>query len=447
MWWRSRALRYNGTAYDNSYYTSAARGTAASTISLTSPFTPAQQKNIVFVGVTHDGDNRDFSLPTINGVPATEIAEQQDNSSGQAGYFFFGIRASAAPISMSAQVGVGLDSNYTLGICYVNFKDIDSSAAAVYSMEASPGSYALTGAQNLIGLPVYMYGGTGAESQRTGTTNPHTWTHTPLAGTTPNGIVVTVVHGTSATDHVTAMTYGGVAMTKIVSAIHNTGEPGMSQIWFLGSGIPAGPQTISATLASATGDDIHFVSNALYNDENKNMEAIDNDNITGIIANPTRTLQYGGKKAMAVGAFYGGANSPAFTPNANCTSSVTWDMGNFYSVIFRQTKSGTADFVIGGTVASDDVALAVAAFAAIAVLARSVETLPGAYAAAGINAINAKNRFVDFAVGTYAPVGFQTNLTKVTDIPLLATSRRLWHQRDSWWTSFWSRSFYCWCRC
>lgn len=207
------------------------------------------------------------------------------------------------------------------------------------------------------------------ESVRTGTTDPHTWTHTPTG--TPRGIVVTAVHGTSSTDHVVGVTYGGVALTRVRTAADTATEPGRADIWFLGAAIPTGNQTVSADLASATTDDIHFMSMSVT--AAADTEVIDSDLLQENAADPSVTLQYGGRTALAFAALYGGGAAPtSFTPNANCGTVDDHDLGAFYAEVIRQTTAGSADFAIGGTAASDDlayVALAVSEVPAGAVYA------------------------------------------------------------------------------
>lgn len=70
--------------------------------------------------------------------------------------------------------------------------------------------------------------GNAAESVRTGTQDPYTFTFTPTRAA--NGIVVAATHGTSATDHISTMTYGGVSMTRIVTNSDAAGEPGRADL-------------------------------------------------------------------------------------------------------------------------------------------------------------------------------------------------------------------------
>lgn len=208
---------------------------------------------------------------------------------------------------------------------------------------------------------------TSTESVRTGTTDPHTFNVTPLG--LPRGIAVSAIHGTSSTDHVVSVTYGGVAMTRVQRNTDTSTEPGAAEWWFLGSGIPTGTQTVSVDLSSATTDDIQFVCVVLW--AKGDMECIATGGVNEDAANPSVTLTYRGKTAIALGALYGGGAAPSsFTPNANTSAVLTEDLGAFYAYTMVQTTPGTSDFAIGGTASIDDVA-----FSAIALAARTSEAV------------------------------------------------------------------------
>jgi hypothetical protein len=209
------------------------------------------------------------------------------------------------------------------------------------------------------------------EAVRTGTESPFTWSHAGAASGV-KGVVVAIVHGVSTTDHVSAVTYGGASLVRKQRNTDTSTELGASELWFLGASVPQGTQTVSVT-CGATTDDLHCVSITLLAADD--TEVIDQDGVNENVANPSVTLQYGGRSAMAFAAHYGGgADGGSFSPNANCTTIHDHDLGAFYSEVIRQTTAGTADFAIGGTASSDDVA-----FAAIAVaeVLRSVTVTPG----------------------------------------------------------------------
>ncbi len=205
-----------------------------------------------------------------------------------------------------------------------------------------------------------------AESERTGTTDPHTWTHTPVG--TPRAIVVMTSHGVTATHHVLSCTYGGVSMTLVTSATDTANEPGAVRLFFLGASIPTAAQTVSCDLDSATADDIHFVSMSFT--ATSDTEVVTSDVDQENQANPSTTLAFGGRRSISTMIFYSGAISPpgttACSGSSACTLSHTMDQGAFGDSTAYQTTAGTTDEVMGWTQASDDVAVAYAAISEIA---------------------------------------------------------------------------------
>src|SRR5690348_8643133 len=167
-----------------------------------------------------------------------------------------------------------------------------------------------------------------AENLRTGTTGPWTWSHS--SGTTsPEGVVVMICHGTENTDLVVSVTYGGVAMTRIQSNTDTTTEPGRSYIYFLGSSVPTGTQTVSVDLTSGTTTDIFGVSYTL--DGAGDLEVVGRGGVNENAANPSVTLGYGGRTCMAFSVLYSGqTDQTGLTTGANCTKDSTTDLsGNF----------------------------------------------------------------------------------------------------------------------
>jgi len=192
-----------------------------------------------------------------------------------------------------------------------------------------------------------------ASITRTLIDNPMIWTHTPVG--TPRAVVAAFVHGTSSTDHVLTVTYGGVAMTEIVRATDTVTEPGAAELWFLGAGIPTGAQTISAALSIATTDDIHGISFSLT--ALTNTEVVSSGSINEDAANPTITLAKNGRVAWGTAAMYGGAAAPGGTLATGNTLGPTSDLGAFYSQTCRETTPDATNRAIGwSTLAADDLA-------------------------------------------------------------------------------------------
>jgi len=90
------------------------------------------------------------------------------------------------------------------------------------------------------------------ESSESASSDTFTISHTPAG--TPRGIVLFVVNFHADADKVTSVDYGGSALVENTSAdAHDAaGEPGQVQIWFLGSSVPSGMQTLTVTRTNDT---------------------------------------------------------------------------------------------------------------------------------------------------------------------------------------------------
>lgn len=193
-----------------------------------------------------------------------------------------------------------------------------------------------------------------SEDVRTDTSTPRTWSHP--GGADCNAVVLRIMHGTSSTDHVSAASYGGVAMTRQKRNIDTATEAGAAEIWTLLSGVPTGTQTVSYT-PGATTDDIHAVCETFKAPQA--LTVVDTDGIDENVANPSVTLQTGGKHCIAVGALYSGLGAVGnVVPNEDCITVHDHDLGNFISSAIRSTISSTADQTLGYTASTDDVAFA-----------------------------------------------------------------------------------------
>lgn len=310
----------------------------------------------VLIGLANEGitGGATTSTPTS---PALELYDFQA----------FGILTMTAAYRIESSAG-----SYTVAGTWGASAQSVTVGAAYLASGASSGSatFPITATINSMGSPGPVAVDASTESNRTDTSDPYTFSHTGRTDANGGiqGAIVTVVHGTSSTEHVSSMTYGGVSMTKVVTATDTVTEPGRASIWFVGSGLAGkgGTQTISADLASGTTDDITFTAITLVTDDGSDIEVVDFDSISENATNPSVTLQYGGRYAISVAALYGGGAAPSsFTPNGNCVEVASQDLGAFYAFTLRQTTPGTSDFAIGGTASTDDVAYAAAAFAKV----------------------------------------------------------------------------------
>jgi hypothetical protein len=183
------------------------------------------------------------------------------------------------------------------------------------------------------------------------TASPMEWTHTPVG--IPRGVVVLIVAGT-ASDTITTVTYGGVAMARAVEG-HVAGEAGSSYIYFLGSAIPTGPQTVSVVFTGVVEHMGCSVTVTANMDVKKwGVEAITFTPLTDPfvlsgITFPVPVLTYG--------ALYSGLPGPAsITPGANCTTIESVDFGTDCSSCLRRSAvvAPGNSVTISWTAANDD---------------------------------------------------------------------------------------------
>jgi hypothetical protein len=197
-----------------------------------------------------------------------------------------------------------------------------------------------------------------ASESHTGTTGnssaaSFTWTHTPVG--TPRGVLV-FVYTISATQTVTGVTYGGVAMTPVSggAAADIATEPGRVDVYFLGSSIPTGAKSVvvsrtnnsvvmyaTAITQTAAGDTEVAGVSILQNDQALAQQSI-SDGSTGV-----NSVRYAGA--------YSGLAAPP-TVGANSTLLQNIDLGNFGASTVRETTAGQGARLVGFTAASDDVA-------------------------------------------------------------------------------------------
>jgi len=197
-----------------------------------------------------------------------------------------------------------------------------------------------------------------AATEQVGSADPLSFTHTPVG--TPRGVVVLGANGSSdTTDRVVGVTYGGVALTRVQTNIDSTGELGRVYIYFLGSGIPTGAQTVSVDKTAVAA----FTAVAVTLTADADTVVLDSDGIDEDVANPQVTLSYGGNSGLALCVLFSGTpDVPVGTLLSGMSRVHDNDLGVAVQTVDRQTTASITDFTIGYTLASDDVA-----FSAIAI--------------------------------------------------------------------------------
>lgn len=191
--------------------------------------------------------------------------------------------------------------------------------------------------------------------------DPQTFSH--AGGGSPEGVLLLIAHNSISTDIIDGpVTYGGTAMTRVRSDADTAGEPGRSYIYFLGSSVPTGTQTVSIGRTQATQTMVVY---CVTLNGNGNLEVIDNDGIAGgDPANPQVTLQFSSREAMSFGVIHSGLNLPAnLAELGDQTRLGDHDYGNQIVVASRLTTAQTSDDTFGYTSSAEDVAFSACAVA------------------------------------------------------------------------------------
>lgn len=179
------------------------------------------------------------------------------------------------------------------------------------------------------------------------------FTHTPIG--IPRGIVL-LAAGSDSANTLTAVTYGGVSMTKLRHDERTSGAQSQTEIWFLGSNIPTGPQTISFSTPG------HFSAFTCVSFTSQNRDIVVNV-VDGGNGTNTSTisilLPYNNKLSIAL-IDVGPHNSGSPLSGETLLNSGGVPNGTYWHGY--QTTPSQTDFTAGVTQSASDYAITVAAF-------------------------------------------------------------------------------------
>lgn len=192
-----------------------------------------------------------------------------------------------------------------------------------------------------------------AVSNATEGTSTLSWTHTPAG--TPRGVIVFVVQNAGATDEVTGITYGGVALTEATGSplLKAAAEDGGVYCYHLGTSIPTGAQTVVVNV-DATGTTkaaVAFTVTAAADTNVQDTTTISSDAAT----NPSATLSLVGSTCFCAEAFMSGqASVSAISPPTDWTSRYEFDFTAQTAGFYTYDTIGSTDVAMGWTQTSDD---------------------------------------------------------------------------------------------
>ena len=191
----------------------------------------------------------------------------------------------------------------------------------------------------------------------TGSTNQASFSWTHVQSGTPQGVLVFVHTIQNASNFITSVTYGGLALTRVAGAvaIDTAGEPGRTDMFFLGSGLGTGNQTITV---NRTNNGTIMYASAVT------VTAAADVNVTGIqIEEQNQTLSpvavddgSSGINSLRYAATYSGRTA---VPSAGTGSTPLTgiDFGLRSASMVRETTAGQGARNVGfTTLISDDVA-------------------------------------------------------------------------------------------
>jgi hypothetical protein len=191
------------------------------------------------------------------------------------------------------------------------------------------------------------------------TSNLASYTHTPVG--TPRGVLV-MIPNESATDQVTGVTYGGVAMTEIdLSPLLASGsEGGGCYGYFLGSSVPTGAQTVAATISVGSP---HIITMTVTADTDTEIVTTGTINETAVTGDRTGTLSTGGRSTVVVEVGWCSASAAtSITQITGWTAHNESDEGAEVNFRYSYDTVGTSDVTFGVTVGgTEDVAVLAAA--------------------------------------------------------------------------------------
>ena len=192
-----------------------------------------------------------------------------------------------------------------------------------------------------------------AESNAAGSsTGNFNWTHTPSG--TPKGVVVFVGQNTRpGTDEVSSVTYGGEPMARFALASDTSSESGRMYGYFLGTGLPTGPQSIVVTVSGNTAKTAAAVTMTASADTDiEDWGVAEEDQ-----GDPTITLSTAAETYCAGGLHSGWGNVNSVAPGTDYVDIYEIDLGGQAHFYLRRTSNASAGSPVVDWIAnSNDVA-------------------------------------------------------------------------------------------
>lgn len=180
--------------------------------------------------------------------------------------------------------------------------------------------------------------------------------------------MIVLIGGTAETNEITAVTYGGVALSAVSGSPNAkaTGETGIVQAFFLGSGVPSGAQTVAYTTSGSTvthqGYCVTVTATASTEVVATNV-AINSDSQ----ADPSSTLGLSGRTCFCCELIYSGqAAIASITPFSGWTSQHEAAASGDTLAYYTYDTVGSSDVTVGWTQTADDALMIAVAVSEVA---------------------------------------------------------------------------------
>lgn len=189
-----------------------------------------------------------------------------------------------------------------------------------------------------------------AESRFTGTgTGNLSWTH---AGGTVAGVIVGVVYPSGA-NQVSAVTYGGVTVPLLAVSSKTAAEAGSARLYFLGSGLPSGNQTVAVTVSGSASKTAFCMTVTAAGAVD--VVAVNASINSGSQSNPSVTLALGGRTSWCAILLKSGQDAlSGISPSSGWSGGFEVDFGNDTGGIYKYDTVGSSDVTAGWTQTADD---------------------------------------------------------------------------------------------
>lgn len=243
-------------------------------------------------------------------------------------------------------------------------------------------------------------------SHPTGGTGELSWSHVPTG--TPKAIFVRLYQFANSTDQVTGVTYGGVTMTRVDDAFNTTGEAFAVYLYFLGSSIPTGTQTIVVSV-NATGSTKQAVADSWT--AATNTEIIDfGAEIAESSDGPSIALEFGGRTCAVMLFGISGEDTVDQTAGASGWTYSEADAGTTIMITARYNTIGSTDVTATWTQSANDIAAIAAAFSEVTG-SKTITASGSSYTLTGTELSLEYGRLISIASGTITLSGSELALT------------------------------------